>query len=307
MLPLRCPCEKKAKLQHTEAGFVCQQPGCVHGQAKNSFRVVDGTPILISDRLCDTVCDAAKIRPWIPKRSSLFRGLQKLAYGESKTTRTNCREFIRHLKGMAKTPTVLVIGAGERGSATDALWNDSAIEIHGVDVYLTPTVDAVCDGHYLPLASGHYHGVWIQAVLEHVVNPPEVVAEIHRVLRAGGIVYAETPFMQQVHSGAYDFTRFTVLGHRYLFRQFRLLAMGGHRGAEVVLAWSIRYFIWAITRSRTLARIAIGFEVLLRPFGFLVSKKSMYDAASGSYFMGTKSTKTEVTHKQLIALYKGQM
>jgi ubiquinone/menaquinone biosynthesis C-methylase UbiE len=32
--------------------------------------------------------------------------------------------------------------------------------------------------------------VWIQAVLEHVLDPPIVVAEIYRVLRPGGLVYA---------------------------------------------------------------------------------------------------------------------
>ncbi len=47
--------------------------------------------------------------------------------------------------------------------------------------------------------------------------------EIHRVLKDDGIVYADTPFMQQVHEGAYDFTRFTLSGHRWLFKNFALL------------------------------------------------------------------------------------
>jgi SAM-dependent methyltransferase len=40
---------------------------------------------------------------------------------------------------------------------------------------------------------------WIQAVLEHALDPPVVVAEIYRVLKPGGLVYADTPFMQRVH------------------------------------------------------------------------------------------------------------
>ena len=43
-----------------------------------------------------------------------------------------------------------------------------------------------------------------------------------------GIVYAETPFMQQVHEGAYDFTRYTVLGHRYLFKKFKQSCLERH-------------------------------------------------------------------------------
>ncbi|CAH2407660.1 hypothetical protein MES5069_620012 [Mesorhizobium escarrei] len=38
--------------------------------------------------------------------------------------------------------------------------------------------------------------------------------------------------MQQVHEGAYDFTRFTELGHRWLFRRFETIS----RGALVDLA-----------------------------------------------------------------------
>ena len=65
-----------------------------------------------------------------------------------------------------------------------------------------------------------------QAVLEHVLEPASAVSEIHRVLRRDGLVYAETPFMQQVHERAYDFSRFTQSGHRWLFRRFSEISAG---------------------------------------------------------------------------------
>ena len=74
--------------------------------------------------------------------------------------------------------------------------------------------------------------------------------EIYRVLNKKGIVYAETPFMQQVHEGAYDFARFTVLGHRYLFKDFEMIEIGGNKGPEFVLAWAVRYFFWALIRNK---------------------------------------------------------
>jgi hypothetical protein len=85
-------------------------------------------------------------------------------------------------------------------------------------------------------------GVWIRAVLEHVLEPAQVVAEVHRVLAAGDIVYAETPFMQQVHEKAYDFTRFSRTGHRWLFRHFEKIAAGEIGGPGQSLVWSLRYF-----------------------------------------------------------------
>ena len=67
-------------------------------------------------------------------------------------------------------------------------------------------------------------------MLEHVLEPELVVAEIHRVLMPDGLVYAGTPFMQQVHEGPYDFMRFTESGHRWLFRRFERLASGATGG-----------------------------------------------------------------------------
>ncbi len=54
-----------------------------------------------------------------------------------------------------------------------------------------------------------------------MLEPERVVSEIARVLKPAGMVYSEIPFMQQVHEGAYDFTRFTDSGQRWLFRQFK--------------------------------------------------------------------------------------
>ena len=51
------------------------------------------------------------------------------------------------------------------------------------------------------------------------------------MLKDDGLVYAETPFLQQVHGGPYDFTRFTHLGHRRLFRKFIELESGATAGA----------------------------------------------------------------------------
>ena len=303
----RCPCPKKSRLAASTNGFVCTQKSCIHANPKHQFGMVGNTPILVSPQLCDTVCDPAEITAWSPptRRVQYHEWLVGVLVGKSKITQRNCHAFVRHLKSRSKTPKVLVIGGGKQGDMTEALWDDASITVHGVDIYHSPSVTAVCDGHYLPLADKSYDGVWIQAVLEHVVEPTRVAAEIHRVLRDNGVVYAETPFIQQVHAGAYDFTRFTVLGHRYLFHQFRLIDMGGTRGAEDALAWSLRYFVWAVTRNRKLFTLAFGFAVLLRPFGMLVSKKSLYDSPSGVYFMGSKSNKLEVTHKQLLTLYQG--
>jgi ubiquinone/menaquinone biosynthesis C-methylase UbiE len=112
------------------------------------------------------------------------------------------------LKGKSSHPRVLIIGGGATGKGMDELLTNLGINFTVTDVSLTEMFK-LCDAHDLPFKSNTFDGVVAQAVLEHVVDPYRCAEEIHHVLRNGGVVYAETPFMQQVHGGAYDFTRFT--------------------------------------------------------------------------------------------------
>jgi SAM-dependent methyltransferase len=306
-LPLICPgCSDQLRKQETS--FLCVHKSCPHSNEENSFKLINDTPVIISEILCDTVCQVDNINSYVTRSSEKLTWLKKLVSGQSKTTIKNCERFVSRLKGSTDKPKVLVIGSGEKGSATNHLWDDPDIEIHGIDVYASETVDLVCDAHYIPLSNEYYDGVWIQAVLEHVVEPQKVVSEIFRVLKNSGFVYAETPFMQQVHEGPYDFTRYSVLGHRYLFREFSMIEIGGNKGPEIVLSWAIKYFIWSITRSQKLGQlIGLLVSLILRPFRYLVSRSSMFDASSGVYFYGYKDKNAMLSHKDLIKLYEGQV
>ena len=306
-LPLCCPCELKQELLKVRSGYIKKKNDCEHSKYEGAFSEINSIPILISEKRTDTVCNIEPGKTYIERPFSKFNKLKNLIVGESEVTKSNCLVFLDHLYKTSKNPKVLVIGGGEKGSGTSALWAAKELEIHSVDIYASDSVDIVCDGHYLPLKSNYYNGVWIQAVLEHVVEPNVVVAEIYRVMKIDGIVYAETPFMQQVHEGAYDFTRYTLLGHRYLFKKFELISLGGIKGPELVFAWSARYFIWALTRSRGIGRISgLLIGLLMRPFSFFMSNESMYDSSSCVYFIGRKLAKHTLSHKDLIKLYKGQ-
>ena len=306
-LPLVCVCQSKAKLFIKGQVYICSGNGCEHSDSDGGFKVINGVPVIISESLTDTVFNPDQIQTYVKRQGPRLAALRSLLSRPSRVTVRNAFTFINKIKENQNTPKILIIGSAEKGSGTESIWADCDIERYGVDVYATQSVDVICDAHYIPYGDGVFDGVWIQAVLEHVLEPSKVVAEIHRVLKDGGVVYAETPFMQQVHEGAYDFTRYTVLGHRYLFRDFEALAFGGNKGANVALAWSIKYFVWAITRSRFVARtVGIIVGLLLKPFGCLLSKKSLFDSASGAFFLGKKS-KLRLSHKEIIKLYDGHI
>jgi SAM-dependent methyltransferase len=315
---LCCPCVEKALIvAGVENAFVCSREGCLHSQPAHAFKHVQNVPILISFQKCDTVCQSEQYTGGGSKKfysvtrstTSLGQRARKLLSGTNGVTLKNCKKFVELVAARAaQTPTkprVLVIGSGTRGSGTEALWDSDAVTNVGIDIYPSESTDYVADAHYLPFVDGAFDGVWIQAVLEHVADPNLVVQEIHRVLAKGGIVYADTPFMQQVHEGAYDFQRYSVLGHRFLFRAFTALDMGGNRGPGVVLAWSIRYFVWAITRSKLAAKVisapfAVAFGLLDR----LTDKRGLWDGPSGVYFLGSKSDQV-LKHSELPKAYQG--
>ncbi len=204
-------------------------------------------------------------------------------------------------------PKVLVVGAGILGHGMEALTSKPSIELIESDVALAPRTNVICDAHDLPFADESLDGVVAQAVLEHVVDPYRCVAEFHRVLRGRGLIYAQTPFMQQVHGGEYDFTRFTYRGHRRLFRQFDEVDSGLAGGPATALAWSYQYLLLSFARRKA---TRAGIKAFARVTAFwlkyidrlVIGKAGAFDAASGYYFMGRKSTAT-LADRDLIHRY----
>jgi SAM-dependent methyltransferase len=270
----------------------CSSPAC--GYNKAGFPVVNGQPVLID--FATSIFDRAMYRGDSGSalhrdvsRRSLGSRLHRLGFGKNPVAVTNCRRFLDLLKENSERPLVLVIGGGTIGSGAKELYGDPSIELIGTDVYASPHTVLVADAHQLPFEDGMFDGVWIQAVLEHVLEPETMVAQIHRVMRSSGLVYAEAPFMQQVHERAYDFSRFTRSGHRWLFRRFTEISAGPVGGPGVALIWSIRYFLRALGAGDKLSRlIALPF-FWIRLFDIFARGRATSDAASDFFFLGRRA------------------
>jgi SAM-dependent methyltransferase len=208
-------------------------------------------------------------------------------------------DLIAETKGR---PRVLVIGGGAVGNGMETLYKDPNIDLLAFDIYASENCQFLADGHQVPLKSGSVDGVVIQAVLEHVLNPQLVVDEIYRVLRPGGLVYADTPFMQQVHEGPYDFTRFTVSGHRYLFRHFAVRNSGAVGGLGTQLFWSITYFSRGINyRVGKIARAAFFW---LPKLDHWLDPRVTVDGASSTFFYGHSSPEI-ISPADIVKYYSG--
>ena len=289
-----------------------EQLVCTEG---HRFPVVQGVPVLIDDS--SSIFTVAEVAA--SAQVDAHRGaLERVAYRIRPTPTANfgAPERFTHFRDLLCDETqdgrarVLVVGGGELGAGMDSIVNDAHLEFVDTDVYVGDRVGVACDAHRLPFPDGAFDGVIVQAVLEHVLSPPDVVAEIHRVLRAEGLVYAETPFMQAVHEGAYDFTRFTDLGHRRLFRMFSEIDRGVALGPATSLFWALRYFARSLPRSGGLKVRLADFAVsctmswLVYLDRRLIRHAGAYDAASGVYFLGRRS-EAPIADRDLVAAYRG--
>jgi SAM-dependent methyltransferase len=286
----------------------CSGTACRY--AVEPFPEVAGVPALVD--FDHSVLDAERLSAVqgasAVKRSRFNDRLRRLVHPANTTAPAQVQRMVDLLKAdtPGRHPRLLVVGGGTIGDGLADLYADPSVDLVSFDVYASPVVQFIGDGHAIPLADASMDGVIIQAVLEHVLEPTVVAAELHRVLRAGGVVYADTPFLQQVHEGPYDFTRFTDSGHRYLFRRFERIDSGQVAGAGTALRWSIDYFVRALTRSVPLGRIvALCFFWLSHLDGVLDRQHSL-DAASSVYFLGRK-TVASISESEIIDYYRGGM
>jgi ubiquinone/menaquinone biosynthesis C-methylase UbiE len=300
-LLLRCPATGKP-LVRTDAGYETD------GDAPVIYPVLDGKPVLVDfsssvlspDVLRASAAGSPIERPKIRSGRSLFK---RMLSPEKKSTRDNIAKLMESLPPQ-RSSSVLVIGGGTIGQGTDALYDCPMARVIALDIYQTANTQLIADAHHIPLCDEAVDAVVIQAVLEHVIDPQGVVDEIWRVLRPGGIVYAETPFLQHVHEGAYDFMRFTESGHRYLFRKFSLIGSGVSGGPGTQLLWSIDYFFKSLFRSRRIGKMFKMAFVWLPWFDALIRSDYASDAASGTFFLGRKCNRT-ISPRDIVQFYRG--
>jgi SAM-dependent methyltransferase/uncharacterized protein YbaR (Trm112 family) len=299
---LTCPCCQQAVIAKDNHYY------CINNNCQKSFPIIEQVPILINEKNSiftiknyvkkqKTTIDTSKKSQLI---NNIFRLVPKIS--ANLCSQKNYQKFEQALFQLSASPRILIVGSGEIGKGLEQIINNYKITVVETDVYFSSRVQIIADGHDLPFQSQSFDGVICQAVLEHVINPSRCVAEIYRVLKPDGLIYAETPFMQQVHLKAYDFTRFTLSGHRYLWRNFQELESGLVAAGGTVLAWSILYFFLSFSSSkiyRGLCKVTIPFFIFwLKYFDYLlINSPASADSASCCFFLGKRSDKPISDHE----------
>lgn len=316
MIKLICPvCKTTLSSESYEQSLICMNDG------NHIFPILKGVPVLINDEnsvfsisdfiepegaddlltqgMYNSVNDRKKLRGL---RSIYRRFAKYLTDFNVRTNRISAVDAIRIVTETDESSAILVVGAGDNRFPVAA-----DHQVVYTDVAIGAGIDFVCDAHDLPFESGSFDLVIAAAVLEHVADPYLVVEEIHRVLKPNGLVYASAPFLQPIHLGAYDFTRWTYTGYRRLFRYFEEVALEPVLGPGSTMAYSIQYFITSFSGKKKLRSLLNLFGLLLsRPFKLLdkvlLKQRSTLGFAAGYGFIGRRS-ETPLSDRELVSVF----
>jgi len=310
---LRCPrCASQVEARANELH-------CARSTCNASYPVVDGIPVLVdsersafrTEDITESLTSESRNGTAAPSAVSFRRRLlQHLPpLGRNLRAKENLALLRSALPNDGRARVVLIIGGATLGVGTDQLTSDDTCDVVESDVYIGLRTNLVCDAHNIPLADATVDAVIMQAVVNALSDPERAVAEIHRVLRPGGLVYVEAPFMQQVCEGSFDYYRFSHLGLRRLLRNFDEMRSGAQGGPGMAAALAYQHFLLSLAPNRAFRAL---FVIIARLTAFwlplldhwLIDRPGAMDAAAGVFFLGRRSD-TELTDSEIRASYRG--
>ena len=176
----------------------------------------------------------------------------------------------------------------------------SGAKVVCVDIEAGPGVDLVADAHNMHIvASNSVDMVICVNVLEHVRYPQKVMKEIFRILKPGGIIYVNVPFIFPFHADPDDFYRFSYKGVVILCEDFEHIDNGFNRGPASTMHHLLVHFMAMLFcfNSKTLYGVNVDvFKWLFFWIKYLDKFMARYQMAyvihTGSYFLGRKPANT---------------
>lgn len=195
---------------------------------------------------------------WLKSFLKQFPGLYHLIWGifcPVLMLQNGPKRILRYTKGLI----------ADIGSGPDRM----SPEFINVDLFPFPGVDVVATADRLPFADNTFDGLVTESVLEHVPNPRAMAAELMRILKPGGVVYASAPFIHPFHASPDDFNRFTTSGLRELFPGCEVLELGVRSGPWSALLMFLAYWlgvIFALGSRKAAPFVAHVFMLILGPF-----------------------------------------
>lgn len=282
---IACPiCKTRVSLDKGE--IICHNCG-------RHYKIKEGIPIMLDEESEKKIAKQLANRPaerlirsgLSPKLVKKLQWLQEIMNPPSPILFYKKKQRISSfIAGLGLGTKIVEIGSGKRRLAP---------HIINLDIELFPNIDIIGDAHKLPFTHNSLDGVILTNVLEIVENPWVVIHEVYRVLKKGGKVYAEIPYMQPYHPGPIDCQRFTQNGIDNLFKQFKKISLGVGEGPSSTLAWILKNYLACFSGNfygyRILKIISGWLTFPLKYLDYIMVKKTYsHVIACGFYYIGEK-------------------
>ena len=131
--------------------------------------------------------------------------------------------------------------------------------------HLNEQIDVFYDGKRIPFPDSSFDSIFSSEVFEHVFNLPDVLTELNRVIKPGGLILVTCPFAICEHEVPNDFARYSSFGLRDLMKKhgFEMVAQDktGNSVETVVQLWImyIHQHITPVIRRIPIVRSAFRF------------------------------------------------
>ena len=157
-----------------------------------------------------------------------------------------------------------------------------------------PNVDIVADAHHLPYADESVDAIYCIAVLEHLSEPVTAIREMFRVLKKGGKILVDTPFLQGYHGYPHHYQNFTLTGQKHIFEanNFVIIDSGVSVGPTYTMSGLSLLFVrsymptfisWPLCKMMNLA-----WSIVLLFDKCVASQEDAHILASGTFIVAEK-------------------
>jgi SAM-dependent methyltransferase len=235
------------------------------------------------------------------RKSPLLMRLMKALYPPMPTLNIMEKGRIEAIQGrlFRSGATVINVGSGGLTGCGYRLWGSGLIRstnVHHMDILAGDSVSLVGDAHRLPFQDNSIDSLIYQAVLEHVQDPRRVIDEATRVLKPGGYLYLEVPFLQGFHADPHDYQRYTLEGLRIRTKALTEIDAGVSVGPFCALVWIIRDGVSSCFSNRFLyaaSRFVAGWALSpLRYFDYLIKNNPAAKRLACEYYMLCQKAKS---------------
>lgn len=95
-----------------------------------------------------------------------------------------------------------------------------------VDIQNKKNIDFVCDIHQIPSSLGEFDAIICNAVLQYCRSPETVAKQFYRVLKPGGYLFVDAPWIQPFCFNTPDRFRFSQDALKQIFSDFQIIKIG---------------------------------------------------------------------------------